>query len=218
MKRFPQRQYGVLTGTIQDGQLDPSGASPHYEIWIKGAGVDYRAAVNVKSDEGSEVYAYFDANWQLAAGLADPLANRTPGFTALQTGPNGQGLDYLRMKGLFPLDQMTQIPPEGSGVTLQNLLDAQIERAKADASSSVFVFGEYFQDQGSDKTFGFSPERGVHDIHMMQGNPRGGGHDADNRIYGDGALFIRFASETVALFVRFASQSLNTDDNGMPQN
>jgi uncharacterized protein YukJ len=94
-------------------------------------------------------------------------------------------------------------------------LDAQIKRAKADRAAVVIAFGEFFQDRGRDATFGFSPELGVHDIHMMQGN-RGSFAD-DNRINGDGALFIRFSDgETVALFVRFTTQSTMTDNRGDP--
>jgi uncharacterized protein YukJ len=49
----------------------------------------------------------------------------------------------------------------------------------------------------------------------MQGNS--GKFADDNRINGDGALFIRFAGgETFALFVRFATQATETDENGNP--
>ncbi|MFZ0210744.1 MAG: DUF2278 family protein [Roseiarcus sp.] len=86
-----------------------------------------------------------------------------------------------------------------------------IERAKADAEAAVIAFGESFVDNGSDHTFGFSPERGVHDIHMMQGNS--GSFSGDNRVNGDGALFIRFrGGETATLFIRFSVQSMDTDD------
>ena len=79
----------------------------------------------------------------------------------------------------------------------------------------MIAFGEFFKDPGRDQTFGFAPELGVHDIHMMQGNS--GSFADDNRINGDGALFIRFAGgETVALFVRFSVQSTTTDDQGNP--
>jgi len=96
-------------------------------------------------------------------------------------------------------------------VTLSNLLDGQIERAKADSEATVIAFGEHFQDAGSDETFHFSPEEGIHDIHMMQGN-RGSFAD-DNRVNGDGALFVRFkGGETIALFSRFTVQTTETDD------
>jgi uncharacterized protein YukJ len=208
------RHYGVLVGSIVDGFESPDGTSPHYEIHVKGGGGDSRIAVNVRSVDDSQVPAYFDARFEQPRTLdLTPLLNGNPGFQALQTGPAGQGgLDYLR-DNLFPVDQMQPIPAAGSGVSLKNLLDANIERAKADPGARVVAFGEFFQDAGPDKYFGFRPERGIHDIHMMQGNS--GQFASDNRVHGDGALFLSFnnAQEIVALFVRFQTQSLNTDDN-----
>jgi len=205
-----KRTYGMLVGKIQDGQLDTGGESPHYEIWVK-ADSDYRIAVNVRSVDGSDVLALFDPDFKSPTKL--DLPSRAAGaarFTPLQTGSDGEGLDYLR-DGLFSVSSMAPIPPEGTGVTLANLLDAQIERAKADDAAVVLVFGEFFRDPGSDKTFGFSPERGVHDIHMMQGNSES--FADDNRVNGDGALFIRYdGGETIALFVRFTTQDTRTDD------
>ena len=206
------RRYAVLVGRIKDGQEDPEGEgkSPHYEIWVEAGGADYRIAVNVRSVDGSDVVAYFDPNFAKAtkcnlAGLA-----AEPGLKYLDAGPNGQGLDYLR-DGLFSLDSMQDVPADGSGVSLANLLDAQVERAKADAEAVVIAFGEHYADQGQDRTFGFEPEQGVHDIHMMQGNS--GSFASDNRVNGDGALSIRYrGGETVALFVRFSVQALETDD------
>ena len=210
-----QRTYGVLVGTIHDGREDPPGHSPHYEIWVQ-ADTNYRIAVNVRSVDGSDVLAHYDPNFTKPTkrDLASLAAGRK-GFTALQTGPGGAGLDYLR-DDLFPIGAMTPIPAEVQAITLRNLLDAQIKRAKGDQGAVVVAFGEFFRDLGRDSTFGFSPEQGVHDIHMMQGN-RGSFAD-DNRINGDGALFIRFTGgETVALFIRFTTQSTTTDDRGNPR-
>ena len=213
-----QRTYGVLVGAIHDGRQDPPGHSPHYEMWVQ-ADTNYRIAVNVRSADGSDVLAHYDPNFTKPTkrDLAS-LAAGKKGFTALPTGPGGAGLDYLR-DDLFPIDVMALIPTGVQAITaisLGNLLDAQIKRAKADQGAVVIAFGEFFRDPGRDSTFGFSPELGVHDIHMMQGN-RGNFAD-DNRINGDGALFIRFSDgETVALFVRFTTQSTTTDDRGNPK-
>jgi uncharacterized protein YukJ len=57
-----QRSYGVLVGTIRDGQEDPAGQSPHYEIWVE-ADRNYRIAVNVGSVDGSDVLAHYDPNF-----------------------------------------------------------------------------------------------------------------------------------------------------------
>jgi hypothetical protein len=84
---------------------------------------------------------------------------------------------------------------------------------------SSLLAANFFRDQGSDHTFGFSPD-GVHDIHMMQ--DKRGDFANDSRVNGDGAPFIRYAGgETVALFPRFsvptadALTSINRHDVGV---
>ena len=202
------RTYGVLVGRVAGGR-ESGGASPHYEILVA-AGGEYRIAVNVRSVDGSEVLALFDPAFADATRADLPaLAAGAAGFVALATGPAGQGLDYLR-DGFVALDRMVPAAPEGGAGALGPLLDAQVAKAMADTGSVVLAFGEFFQDAGADATFGFSPERGVHDIHMMQGNA--GSFAGDNRVRGDGALFLRGSDGvTGALFVRFATQSLDTD-------
>jgi uncharacterized protein YukJ len=214
MMLMATRTYGVLTGRVKAGRLDPGGNSPHYEIWID-AGEDYRVAVNVRSVDGSEVLVHYDPAYGLPTKRDLPaLAAGPSGFTALSTGPAGAGLDYLR-DALFSLADMHPIPPDGTGVTRQNLLDAQIQRAIADPAAVAIAFGDGFRDPGSDPIFGFSAENGVHDIHMMQGNS--GTFAADNRINGDGALFVHYGDgTTMALFIRFATQSTTTGAAGAP--
>jgi uncharacterized protein YukJ len=214
MMLMATRTYGVLTGRVKAGRLDSGGNSPHYEIWID-AGTGYRVAVNVRSVDGSEVLVHYDPAYGLATKRELPaLAAGPPGFSALSTGPAGAGLDYLR-DGLFPLADMHPIPPDGTGVTLQNLLDGQIQRAIADPAAVAIAFGDGFHDPGSDATFGFSPASGVHDIHMMQGSS--GTFAADNRVNGDGALFVHYGDgTTMALFIRFATQSTTTGAAGAP--
>jgi uncharacterized protein YukJ len=210
-----QLSYGVLVGTVKDGTFDPSGTSPHYEIWVVAGAANFRIAVNVQSVDASEVLVYYDPAYaqETKRNLA-ALASGPFGFAPLATGSAGGGLDYLR-DNLFPIAAMRPVPDDGSGVTLKNLFDGQIERAKADPAAVVIAFGDHFSDPGADASFGFSPEVGVHDIHMMQGNS--GSFASDNRINGDGALFIRYGGgETMALFVRFATQSISTDDRGNP--
>jgi uncharacterized protein YukJ len=161
--------------------------------------------------EGSDLLVHYDREFRKPTkrNLA-ALAARAEGFTGLPIGLGGEGLDYVR-DGLFPIEDMQPLAADGSGTTLLDLLDEEIERAKIDDEAMAIAFGEYFTDRGSDETFGFRPEQGVHDIHMMQGN-RGSFAD-DNRVNGDGAFFIRFArGETTALFARFTAQEIATDD------
>ena len=166
---------------------------------------------------GSDLLVFFDPDFANPTKLDLPTRAAGPkGFTPLATGREGQGLDYLR-DALFPLGSMASAPAEGQGNSLANLLDAQIGRAKEDDDAVVLVCGELFRDNGADPTFAFSPEQGLHDIHMMQGN--GGSFADDNRVNGDGALFIRYGNgETVALFLRFSVQDFVTNDqSGAPE-
>ncbi len=207
-RRRPSPTYGVLVGTVLDGRED-AGRSPHYEIRVGGNG-DFRVAVNVRSETGSDVVAFLTDNFASSTKRDIPsLAAGPKGFHSLATGPNGLGLDYLR-DNLFDLSSMVQIPPDGPGATLTPDFDARIEAAKADPDAVLVAFGDFFDDPGADQTFNFSPERGVHDLHMMQGNS--GGFADDNRVNGDGALFIRYGTgRTFAFFARFSTQVLTTD-------
>jgi uncharacterized protein YukJ len=209
-----RRKHGVVVGKVRDGFYEAGGQSPHYEIWVVANGENLRIAVNVESEDQSEVLIHYDATYKSPNPKLDieALAAGAQGFSALETGPNGAGLDYLR-DSLFPIDDMEPLPPTGSDVSLGNLLDGQIERAKADGEAILIAFGEHFVDDKEDPYFHFTPGRGAHDIHMMQGNPQSGGHAQDNRVNGDGALFIRYrGGETIALFTRFAAQATKTDD------
>jgi uncharacterized protein YukJ len=160
------------------------------------------------------VLAYSNTSYTTTSPALDlaSLAAGAQGFAPLQTGPGGNGLDYLR-DALFDINAMQAIPDAGSS---GSLLAAQIQRAQRDSQAVAIVFGDFFQDAGeTDEDFDFSPEQGVHDVHMMQGNS--GSFEKDNTTHGDGALFIRFAGgQTFALFVRFDTQGTETDDQGKP--
>lgn len=202
--------YGVLVGTIREGQEDPaSDATPHYEIWIEANG-NFRAAVNVRSSDQSELLVHVDQAFANPTRLDLPgLAAGAKGFKRLTTGPGGQGLDYVR-DGLFDLSTMTAAPATGAADSLAALFTAVVAKATTDAGAVVMVFGTFFSDRGADEVFAFSPAQGVHDVHMMQGNA--GAYAHENTVHGDGALFVRYGDGTVfAFFARFDTQSVTTD-------
>jgi uncharacterized protein YukJ len=91
--------------------------------------------------------------------------------------------------------------------------------------AEVFAFGSGWDDSISGhpdprQYFHPNPSRGIHDIHMNQGDT--GSEKKNNGAGQDGALFIRFigASATadtwVGMFFRFQNQSINTDGQGNP--
>ena len=202
--------YGVLVGTIHEGQEDPaSDTTPHYEIWIEANG-NFRAAVNVRSSDQSELLVHVDQDFADTATLdLAGLAAGAKGIKRLTTGPGGQGLDYVR-GGLFDLSAMMAAPATGAADSLAALFTNVVARATTDPGAVIMVFGAFFSDEGADEVFAFSPAQGVHDVHMMQGNS--GNYAGENTVDGDGALFVRYGDGTVfAFFARFDTQSVTTD-------
>jgi Uncharacterized conserved protein (DUF2278) len=77
----------------------------------------------------------------------------------------------------------------------------------------VFAFGDAWGPEAkSDKIFHFRPGRGVHDVHMNQGNA--GSFTRDDGVWQDGGLLFHFpdADQWVAVFLAFQSQAWHTDD------
>ncbi len=215
------RKYGVLRGRVvatAEERRDPK--SPHYQIMIVADGEPWRVAVNVKStatdggpDRAIVLYRIVE---DFHNPIVEILKNFPDGFSPVPSGPDEGGLDYIRGNLFNPRD-MRLLPPDlpGDGNDLNDLLDAHVEQAKSDPNAVAFSFGiPWGPENKPDKTFRFKPNRGIHDIHMNQGNPRDGGHAGDNGVWQDGGLLLWFpdADRWVAIFLAFQSQSWHTDD------
>ncbi len=219
--------YGVLRGrpvAARDGRADLR--SPHYDILVRAGQVSWRVAVNVRSrvmpgaPEQSSVVLY-----RLIDGFAHPITGRlealAPGFTALAPRPDSGALDFVR-GGLFEPRDLRLLPPDlpGHANDLNDLLASHVEPAIRDEAAEVFAFGMAWgpSPQDKDPVFLFRPGRGIHNVHMNQGNPRGF-HHRDNGVWHDGGLFLRFPAmdRWVAVFLAFQSQIWRTDDRtGVP--
>ena len=85
-------------------------------------------------------------------------------------------------------------------------------RAISSPGAMVYAFGSRFGPQkGKDPSFHFSPQLGVHDIHMNQGNSKK--FAGDDGVFQDGALLINLpkGDQWIAVFLAFQSQSFHTD-------
>ncbi|ALL71375.1 yukI (plasmid) [Paraburkholderia caribensis MBA4] len=220
------REYGVLRGRIvatAEERRDPK--SPHYQIMVIADGEPWRVAVNVKStatdggpDRAIVLYRIIE---EFHHPIVEILKNIPDGFSPVPEGPDEGGLDYIRGNLFNPRD-MRLLPPNlpGDGNDLNDLLDAHVQQAKTDPNAIAFSFGiPWGPENKPDKTFRFKPNRGIHDIHMNQGNPLNGGHAADNVVWQDGGLLLWFpdGDRWVAIFLAFQSQSWHTDDRtGQP--
>jgi hypothetical protein len=117
---------------------------------------------------------------------------------------------------------MIPLPANAAGPDndLNEKLDHYVQRALADEEAVVYAFGEPWGPEANkpDKYFGFRPGRGIHDIHMNQGNPAPPAGRAqwfaDNGPWQDGGLVFQFPrqGQWVAVLLKFQSQAWHTDD------
>jgi uncharacterized protein YukJ len=213
---MPIDNYGVLKGKAFS-RLRATEQSEHFQILINHNNNPHRIAINTKSsDAPSEVLYYADNDFHheiTDALLQSGIGN---GFTLLNSTPGGLALDFIR-RNLFDRTKMVPLPSRASGDNddLNDRLDFFVQQAIQDNTAIVYAFGQHWQDSsGADKYFSeINPSRGVHDIHMNQGNPQGK-YFGDNGIYQDGGLIFYFASRNrwAAVFTAFQSQSFYTDD------
>jgi uncharacterized protein YukJ len=225
---MPIANYSVLAGKPTAGKV-VSGASAHYQITIQAAGGPFTAAVNIQSVDGSEVL------YAIEEGFAPPdLAGLTAlpmRMTKLTSEAGGLALDYVRSTvGGAPMitkAQMTLLPQlkvkakDGSAEeqaiqrarakALENAVVTLLNMTIADKDGVIYAFGSAYADSGK--------VDGIHDIHMNQGNPVGGGFSGDNGVWQDGALLIHLPSKATwtAVFIAFQTESWTTDSAGNPE-
>ncbi|WP_354643374.1 DUF2278 family protein [Kitasatospora camelliae] len=212
---MPLRHYGVLSARPVDRRREGAGDTPHYQIHLRdAAGTEYRAAVNVESQQAPSELLYL-----VVEDFRHPVTELLPagpaGWTPLPSRPGTAALDFVR-GGLFDPAGMRTLPPDRPGADndLADLLDRYVGQAIADPAAVAYVFGERWPTEAGipDKVFGFRPGNGVHDVHMNQGNS--GRFRADDGVRQDGALLLRLGAPArwVAVFLAFQSQSRHTDD------
>ncbi|UFH53984.1 DUF2278 family protein [Spirosoma sp. KNUC1025] len=214
---MPLANYSVLKGHVTDRKRATQ-QQAHYQILIEDdQGTKYRVAVNARSAVApSEVKYFFSDNF--SHELVDKItqANLATGLTTVPNKPNGIALDFVR-QNLFDTSQMQPLPLDvpGEDNDLNDKIDLYVKRALNNPDATLYAFGETWgPETQADQYFHFQPGRGIHDIHMNQGNV--GQYVAQDGTWQDGGILIHFASTNrwVALFLAFQSQSFHTDDKG----
>jgi len=214
---MPIKRYGVLRAAVVDGRVETTD-TPHYQVRLRAAGVEYRAAVNVRSQQRPPELLYLAVD-NFKHPILDRVAELADGFTELPSDASGAALDYIR-GNLFQRELMRPVPTAepGPGNDLGDFLDHYVQKALGDPEARAYVFGQAWGPEPAtkDKVFGFLPGNGVHDVHMNQGNS--GRFADDDGVFQDGGLLLHFpAGEAgddswVAIFLAFQSQSFHTDD------
>jgi uncharacterized protein YukJ len=212
---MPLQGYGVLTAKAVDRRREGSGDTPHYQVQLRADdGTDYRAAINVKSQQAPSdlLYLLDDDLHHPVTALVEALG---AGWHPLASGPGGPNLDYVRAN-LFDPAKMRPLPPDVAGPDndLPDLLEHYVQRAIADPDARVHVFGQRWGPEADkkDKAFAFLPGNGVHDVHMNQGNS--GKFERDDGVWQDGGVLFHFPGDSrwVGVFLAFQSQAFHTDD------
>jgi uncharacterized protein YukJ len=207
--------YGVLRGAPDRYQREDGGATPHLQIRVLDAtGQPWRIAVNVQSNDGSEVVFW----------IVDPLIGH-PILGSLATLPQGfsrpprnssTALDFVKAP-LFDWTLGRTLPPSGNANAddLQDLLSLYLDQCKA-AGGEIYAFGAKFDrtlHKPIDTEFGNTDGlHGIHDIHLNQGNV--GAHAGDNGAFHDGGLLLAFPDRVLGIFVAFQSQQIPTTESG----
>lgn len=220
---MPITNYSVLAGDPVSGKV-VKGAGTHYQITMNAPRGPFTVAVNIQSEDGSEVLYAIEESFtppDEAALLALPM-----GITALKSAPGGLALDFVRSqvagRPMITRQQMTLLPEMHSRgseeerllarartAALQNAIVTLLNMTIADKDGVIYAFGSAYADKGK--------VDGIHDIHMNQGNPVNN-HGGDNGIWQDGALLIHLPSKGTwtAVFIAFQNESWTTDSKGNP--
>lgn len=206
---MPIKNYSVLKGTATEFALDDDD-SPHFEIRIEAAGKSFRIAVNVRSSIHPHDLLFLKAD-DFNHPMTKQLLALSNGLHPLEG--SGLELDYVHGKLLKKAD-MSIAPYQLAGTKndLREYVEPIIKNNLNNQEVSFLAFGEpWGPDSGEDKYFGFSPKRGIHNIHMNQGSQ--GRFKSSNGPRQDGALFVYFHTENrwTAFFFAFQSQSWVTD-------
>ena len=211
---MPVSNYSALKGRPINNRLGTS-KTKHYQILMSANGSLYRIAVNVLSADGSNVEFLVRSDFRHP--LTEAWKALPEGLTAL--APHVQGsaaVDFIRGNIAHPWEFVAlPISADGPDNDLNDKIDAYVQRAMSDETATIYAFGATWgpEPEVADKYFGFLPGRGIHDIHMNQGNPPGS-FAADNGVWQDGALAFHFTNPEiwVAVFMKFQSQSWHSDD------
>ncbi len=212
--------YGVLIGTKQNYYRDPPdnfGRYYHGNLIVHAPNGNYHCAIDVDPKSMPD-----GIQWRVVKLRTIDFENMKEmkdGWHPLSPVSNSGALDYIRSSVLHPpvliynvryssclswfLNFVRWNPPWTNGTGIQALTELEAVIAQG---VRFYIFGEPF-----------NKDLGVHNVHQNQGDPVGGGHDAENAIWQDGGTIVETAQgEFIAFLNKFKTQSFKTDNLGKP--
>jgi uncharacterized protein YukJ len=214
--------YSVLKGRIQNAK--PFSANrrkrPHFHILVEGGGAQFDVAVNIVSEDPhvDDVRVLFAVKENIQPPRVAELLSLTDGIVDVTDGSD-LGLDYVA-DSLVTRDEMSLLPifdPRAGEIEpneIMNLVNQAVHKQQV----RIYAFGHRYTDNPpTDPAWHFSPDDGVHNIHMNQGNAPGN-HDDENGRHEDGALLIHFEDTDTwtGVYVAFQTQSFDNGADGFP--
>jgi uncharacterized protein YukJ len=134
------RNYAVLKGRPINNRL-ATGASPHYQVLVAENGILHRIAVNVRSQDGSEIE--FLVRSRFEHPITERLAPLPEGLHPAESKPDSVALDYIRGNLMQPWE-LKPLPLSAAGPDndLNEKIDAYIQRAMSDEEAMIYAFGQ----------------------------------------------------------------------------
>lgn len=194
--------YGVLKCKLSDEEIiyKLGNKNNHIEVLTEDdAGRKYRLAINIQSGVKPEYLPEDTANQVLYYAGEDFKSEETgallrlgSGFTTITSDKRRLALDYIRGNLVIP-NKMVSLPNTNLNESKDNnprnnlydKITSYLKEAKK-RKATLYVFVEPWgpTEDKPDKYFGFIPGRGIHNIHMNQGNA--GGYARENGAWQDG--------------------------------
>ncbi len=214
----------ILKGSPIDAKLFSQNPNqrPHYHLLVKTDDQQFDVAINIASSAlGEDVRVLYAIKQNITPPQADALLQLADGMYDLPA-EGLHGIDYVSDR-LVSKDEMQLLPLFDRSAPIEDQGEPTIKQLVAEVIAEpdtvLFAFGHRYDKTGpKNACWGFSPDDGIHNIHMNQGNAPGN-HDDENGRGEDGALFIYFPKTQTwtGVYVAFQTQSFENDDRGYPQ-
>lgn len=212
--------YGILIGTKSSYYRDDPdnfGRYYHGNLIVQAPAGKYHCAIDVDPKSMPDGVQWRTVN--IPPGDFATLKALSDGWHPLVSNSSSGALDYIRSQMFIPWYYIRVPWPFGRIYTLLltflrlNQWESGTGIQALTSLEGVINDGVRFYMFGEPFTSGL----GVHNIHQNQGDPIGGGHDAENGIWQDGGTIVEMGDgRIVAWLNKFKTQSSQTDDNGRP--
>jgi len=147
---LPIDKYSLLIGKVVFSRLG-SDENPHYLIEVVDNTKQYRIAVNVQSDEGSDVEYVIFPNWNHP--IIDYIQKMEPGLHPIENKNGMPALDYIRTNIANP-NAFVSLPMNliGPNNDLNEKINQYVWRAMADSYSRIYAFGSAWGQRSKNVT------------------------------------------------------------------